>query len=190
MIHLLRDPRDRHASVTKRYPDREKGVAGTTASWISSTRAGRRNARNRPDRYLLVRYEDLAREPESTLRSVCEFLGEPFEPVMLTMQDSPDHGAIGGNSSFGQFEPGSISTKSIGRYRSVLTAEEVAFVQRCAGSLMHAYGYEKDDVGMTPRQSLRYCAGMPVNAARLSGWLATDAWQRRRGATVPASRMD
>jgi hypothetical protein len=190
MIHLLRDPRDRHASVVKRYPDREKGIAGTTASWISSTRAGRRNLRQHPDRYLMIRYEDLAREPETTMRAVCEFIDEPYDAAMLTMQDTPDHGEIGGNSSFGQFEPGSISTRSIGRYRTVLAPADVAFVQRWAGSLMEAHGYTKDDVDMTPRQSLRFCADLSVNTARLSGWLASDAWQRRRGASVPANRMD
>ena len=190
MIHLLRDPRDRHASVSKRYQDRNKGVGTTTASWISSTRAGRKNLRHYEGRYLLIRYEDLARSPEPTMQDVCKFIGEPFEASMLTMQDAPDHSAIGGNSSFGQLAPGSISTRSIGRYRSVLRPSDVAFIQRWAGGLMAAHGYVKDDVTMTPKESLRFCAEIPVDAARLSGLLASEAWHRKRGATVPASRMD
>ncbi|HUP76702.1 MAG TPA: sulfotransferase [Acidimicrobiales bacterium] len=190
MIHLLRDPRDRHASISKRYQDRTKGVSSTTASWISSTRAGQRNERQFRGRYLIVRYEDLARSPESTMRAVCEFVDEPYEASILTMSDAPDHSAIGGNSSFGQFEPGAISTRSIGRYRSVVSPADVAFIQRSAGRFMDAQGYAKDDIEMTAKQTLRFCADMPINTARLSGWLASDAWQRRRGATVPASRMD
>jgi len=44
----------------------------------------------------LVRYEDLVREPESTLRDVAEYIGEEFQPAMLTpgMMDSSFRGPI------------------------------------------------------------------------------------------------
>jgi acyl carrier protein len=36
-----------------------------------------------PERCLLVRYEDLVRQPESSLRRICDFLGVPFTGEML-----------------------------------------------------------------------------------------------------------
>lgn len=86
----------------------------------------RRNLRRYPNRYMVVRYEDLAASPEETLEEACEVIGESYEPSMLSMGDAPDHGAIGGNSSFGRIEPGTISTRSIGRFRTVLSPEGIA----------------------------------------------------------------
>jgi thioesterase domain-containing protein/acyl carrier protein len=37
-----------------------------------------------PDRYLLLRYEDLVREPEQVMRHLCDFLGIAFNPALLT----------------------------------------------------------------------------------------------------------
>jgi acyl transferase domain-containing protein/acyl-CoA synthetase (AMP-forming)/AMP-acid ligase II/pimeloyl-ACP methyl ester carboxylesterase len=36
-----------------------------------------------PDRYRLMRYEDLVRDPEPLLHELCEFLGVPYDPAIL-----------------------------------------------------------------------------------------------------------
>jgi hypothetical protein len=61
---------------------------------------------------------------------------------MLRMEGAPEHGGTGGNSSFSSFEPGAISTRSIGRFREVLTPQELAFIQTVAGRRMRRFGYE------------------------------------------------
>jgi Sulfotransferase family len=38
------------------------------------------------DRILQIRYEDLVLETEDTLRKICAFIGEEFEPQMLPWQ--------------------------------------------------------------------------------------------------------
>ena len=81
-----------YASVLKRYEGKEKGVAAATGRWLASTKMGKRNLQRYPGKYITVRYETLASEPEKTCREVCDFLGEAFEPSMLTMQGAPDHG--------------------------------------------------------------------------------------------------
>ncbi len=40
-------------------------------------------ARKYQDKILIVKYEDLTRNPESTMKKVCEYIGEEFEPQML-----------------------------------------------------------------------------------------------------------
>ncbi len=47
--------------------------------------------------HIVVRYEDLSRDPELTLRRVCAFLSEDFEPGMLEFWQQPLHG-LGGNA--------------------------------------------------------------------------------------------
>ena len=49
------------------------------AAWAEAVRHHRRNLRRYPDRYRLVRFEDLVREPDTLLPELCAFLGIEFE---------------------------------------------------------------------------------------------------------------
>lgn len=191
MIHLLRDPRDRHASVSRRYGGRDKGIASITGRWLASTRAGERNLDREPARYLMVRYEDLAREPAATLEVVCRFIDEPYDARMLALDGAPDDHSGEGNSSFGTLAPGTISTSSIGRYHEVLAPAEIAFVQDTCARPMGRHGYERAPVEWKGRAAhARYLLrGLPVDAARLVGWIAQDRRIRRQGEGIPAARL-
>ena len=152
MIHMLRDPRDRFASVLKRNDGGDdKGITSSTGRWHNSTQMGKRNLQKYAGKYITVRYETLASEPEKTCREVCDFLGEKFEPYMMTMKGAPDHGDIGGNSSFENFEPGTISTRSIGRFRKVLDPKDIAFIQTATGRDMVQFGYPLEPVQLSCR---------------------------------------
>jgi hypothetical protein len=172
LIQMVRDPRDRYASILKRYDDRTKGVSAVMGRWLGSVAAMTRNERQFPARVLTVRYETLARDPETTMQTVCSFIGEPYEAEMLSMRGAPDHGAIGGNSSFARLEPGVISTRSIGRFRDVLAADDIAAIQALAGRRLQQFGYEPLDVDW-PSTSARYSFALtvqPVRAVKLAGW--------------------
>jgi hypothetical protein len=45
---------------------------------------------------LVVRYENFAFDPAKTIHRICEFLGVPFDPAMMTFWTTPSH-AVGGN---------------------------------------------------------------------------------------------
>lgn len=188
IIHMLRDPRDRHASVTRRYEGRSKGTGSVIGRWISSTVAGERNQRRFPDRYLMVKFEDLAASPEPTMRGVCKFIGEDYTAAMLDMggDAAPDEG----NSSFEPLPRRAISTQPIGRYRSVLSPRDIAEIQTLTGPWMKRHAYSKDAVHLPGgmRLSLR-AVEMPEAALRVGGWIVADALRRRRGETVPERRL-
>ena len=185
IVHMLRDPRDRYSSAIKRHGRDVHRVAAATGRWLLSTRAGLRDAQRWPDRYTIVRYEDLAREPDRVMREVCAFFGEAFEPEMLRMGAEPEHTAAGANSSFGDIEPGAISTKAIGRYRTGLSPMEWRFVQAMAGPLMRAMGYELDEVELRGTRLRYYAWFLPLNAARMLGWMTFARITIRRGRDVP-----
>lgn len=188
MIHMIRDPRDRYASVLKRYDGATRGIPSTTGRWLASTRAAKRNLQAYPGQYLAINYETLASQPEATLQQVCAFIGESYTPAMLLMQGAPEHQA--GNSSFGQFEPGVISTRSIGRYRQVLTQRQIGLIQTYAGADMTTFNYELEPVHLTPGQRLKfYAVDVPLSAARLAGWVATDKLAELKGKSAPAHRL-
>jgi hypothetical protein len=190
IIHMVRDPRDRYASVRRRHGKDISRVGAATGRWLISTRAGRRNRERHPDNYLIVRYEDLARYPEATMRTVCAFIGELYSPDMLSMDGVPEHRDSGGNSSFGDLQPRAIATRGIGRYRDVLSPSELAFIELVAGGDLAAMGYERAEVGLAAVARLRFYAwDLPVNLARMVGWVTLARVRMWRGVRVPAVRV-
>lgn len=86
ILHMIRDPRDRYASVLARWKSRRGRVGAGTAMWLSSVNLAEDNRRKYPDQYKIIRYETLATKPEETLREICAFIGEDYAPDMLTMR--------------------------------------------------------------------------------------------------------
>jgi sulfotransferase family protein len=191
IIHMVRDPRDRYASVRRRNGQDLSRVGAATGRWLVSTRAGRHNERRYPGRYLLVRYEDLVREPEATMRRLCAAIDLDYSPHMLSMAGLPEHRDRGGNSSFRDMEPGTISTRAVGRFRTVLSAPELAFIQLVAGRELVACGYERVSVELTGRDRPRFWAvDLPIHLARMAGWIALERLRRWRGVRVPPAKRD
>jgi hypothetical protein len=187
LIHVVRDPRDRYASERKKY---QASAATATGKWLSSVHAAERNLQRYPEGYMVVRYEDLAREPAGTLRRVCDFLDETYTPAMLTMTGAPEHLAQGGDSSFEQFAPGEISTRSIGRFRSALSEQDTAFIQACAGREMTEFDYPLEPVAFSPRKRwLFHLMTLPAGRIRLARWFMVNKWRDAKGRTIPARRV-
>jgi hypothetical protein len=175
IVHMIRDPRDRYASVVRRWKRVRGGVGAGTAAWLASLALAERNVADYPGRYLILRYEDLASRPHDTLQEVCAFIGEPFDERMLAMDAADEFRSSGGNSSYGQFAAGAISTRSIGRFHEVLRPSEVAFIQGRAGRIMRRYGYGAVEPAFGPRERLRYAIrDLPVATAKLHAWRARE----------------
>ena len=190
ILHMMRDPRDRYASVLTRWKHRRGGVGAGTAMWLSSVRLAKHNQQRYPRQYKIVRYETLAAQPEETLREICAFIGEDYTPAMLMMQGAANFRDEGGNSSYGQRQPGVISTNSIGRFRQVLTQRDIAFIQRYAGPAMRAFDYQPEPLRLALHERLLFAlADRPLNLARLAAWRLRHAINNRKGRALPAYRL-
>lgn len=139
LIHLIRDPRDRYEALGGRRPGR---LEEAVARWLKSAELGTRNERRYPDRYRIVRYETLAREPAETLRQICDFLGIDATDDML---------ALGHAARFGDTRQGDspISPAYIGRFRDRLADHEIAYIQQRAGSMMACFEYAPEPVELS-----------------------------------------
>jgi hypothetical protein len=143
-IEIVRDPRAVCAS---------KNVKAEKYPWLFLCRQWRKLAaiawshtkqwKSLTGRVLLVRYEDLVREPEKQIRRMTDFLALPFAPEML---DSRNY--IGGdgeqwiqNSSFDS-QTGAVNDSSLEKWRNVLREEEIGFIESICGPEMHLLGYE------------------------------------------------
>jgi len=190
IIHMARDPRDRYASVRKRHGKDRQRVGASTGRWLHSMRVAQRNLERYPQNYMIVRYEDLAQKPEETLRKICAFIHEEYTPAMLGMGGAAEYRDSGGNSSFDTIKPGVISTRSIGRFRQVISNQEIAYIQIFAGKVMEALGYTKEPVQFSFGEWLAfYAAVLPVNLARMLGWLTLTTLKIKRGEPIPNFRL-
>lgn len=94
-----------------------------------------------PQYYLEIKYEDLVHAPEAVLRSVCEFLGERFEPSMLdyykhAAADMPDSSLKFHGSSIRPPDP----AKAQSWQREMSAADQVLF-EEVAGAALEEFGY-------------------------------------------------
>jgi len=159
-IHVVRDGRDvacslrNHPVETIRrgrvVPARNtRRIREVSWRWLLDAGAGAA-LRGHP-RVMEVRYEQLVSQPEETLRALCAFIGEAYDPAMADPARSgkdgqravPDlgDGRFANNRRAGE----RVHTASIGRWRRDMTPEERKDFHRIAGSLLIALGYAPDE---------------------------------------------
>lgn len=142
-IHLIRDPRAGVASMQnvwffssdpvfnalnrKRYLTEGQSILETHVS---------------PSQRCITRYEDLVRDPESVVRCLCTFLGEPFEPRMLDFhQDAERYMKDEAAESFNKAATRPISSAKVDKWKDQLSAAAIAKIEALCEDEMHQYGY-------------------------------------------------
>lgn len=137
VLHLVRDPRDYHASRLKNNP---------TSTSPRSSAQGWRNRHlailgmvrlMRGARYLRIRYEDLCDRPEETIESAFELLGVKSENVFHPPHDPAKNHVIG-NRSKSRFD-GTI--KASRGWRELLSTADAATIESWAWPLFKRFGY-------------------------------------------------
>ena len=151
-IDVVRDPRGAVASqLGMGWDAPEVAVAAAPARWVEAIRRTDRQARRlRPDQLLDVRYEDLVRDPEATLATICAFAGLRGGDAVGAMIGGERRGSFSGPHER-VAEP--VTTASIERWRERLAPQEVALVERGAAPLLDRFGYRPDEelrVGPAP----------------------------------------
>jgi N-acetylglucosaminyldiphosphoundecaprenol N-acetyl-beta-D-mannosaminyltransferase len=154
VVHIVRDPRAVMASQKNRWRRRQLATDGRTVPryesvrvwvnyhpytvarlWSQATRAALALAGH--PRVSVLRYEDLVRDPERTVRALCDRLGLDFDPAMLDVdQINSSHQSSAGGARKG------MRTDAIDRWRQALTPAETAVTERYCGPLMRQFGYE------------------------------------------------
>jgi hypothetical protein len=181
MVHMIRDPRDRYEASLALWPGGRGRAGAAAARWGFSARLAQRNARRYPDRYRVVRYEDLVCDPERTLRWVTAFLGEEFDPAMLDMGDAPTYRRkLAGETGDVSAGRALISSDHIGGYRGRVPAGDVKFLEVTLAREMRTLGYAFDNPSLRLRERLAYWGWLlPSNGVRMLGWLGLEAVQHR-----------
>jgi hypothetical protein len=183
VVHMLRDPRDRYRASIEKWPGGMGRAGGAVARWNYSLRLAERHRRDHPEDYLIVRFEDLVTETESTVRRVCAFLDEPFHEPMLDMAGAPKHRARLMGDAPGRVE---LSASHIGTFRTGVPGHELAYIQENARRGMERHGYAPVPVPMSLPRRVRYrLVDWPDQSGRRLAWWAVETAQQRLPRLVP-----
>ncbi len=158
-VLLVRDPRDVAASS-------RRSVFSPFHPWLTARLWAEQQDiglalvdEHGPDVVHLLRYEDLLDRPESSVRQLCDFLDEDFEPGMLRFHEGREAKTSATLSESWQNTAKPVLSNNAGKYRRHLSEDEVGMVEAACGPLMARLGYPRDlpDARFEPgtRQRLR-----------------------------------
>jgi len=139
IVCTIRDPRAQIASrARRRQPGEHFPIPRFCRKWALADDLMRRFAVECPG-FLLVRYEDIVLQTESTVRRVTDHLGIEWTDELLS--PTRDGGEWKGNSSYGHTVSG-INSASLERYKEQLEAKQIEDIERLLGPRMLERGYE------------------------------------------------
>lgn len=135
VIYLCRDGRGCVWSAVKR---KNGSTAFNAGEWALNQKRTRNMLSGvaRED-WMLLRYEDLCRDVEKTVKGMCSFLGATYEPAMLDLRPV-EHHTIAGNQI--RVQRGMEIRLDEG-WRKGLTAEDLKVFDRIAGRENRRLGY-------------------------------------------------
>jgi hypothetical protein len=155
-IHVIRDGRDVAVSVRRLWFRPGDTLDAIAQDWARGIAATRRAAAD-VGHYLEVRFERLVAEPAATLADICRFVELAYAPAMLAYHVRAaarlnEHEALYAPdgrlviSKADRHANQRLTTEPprpdrAGRWRSVLTTEEVDEFERAAGDCLASLGY-------------------------------------------------
>jgi hypothetical protein len=153
-IHVVRDGRD----VAKSFQVRRwsgRWLHQNADEWLTAMHYGKRwkNSTLAPE-FLEVRYEDLVLDQDNQVRVICEFLGEQFEPQMLSWQHDVERQVPTREAHIHEKLGRTPNASDVGRWKSEMSAREILVSEAFIGPLLKAHGYELQYEGLAWRPLL------------------------------------
>jgi hypothetical protein len=178
IIFMYRDPRDTATSMLELDWGRHGSAFRHARTWKRAMRLhhGRQRALE-SDRYAALRYETLVESPDTELARLCAFLGEPFDPAMLSPHEREDPGFNEREMKWKGMTLQPVTKKRIGRFREKLTPLQIWLIERITAHELAAAGYRRDQ----PR-----LGAVRWNAILFGEWLR---WQRSKWAQSVRRRL-
>jgi len=168
-IHLMRDGRDVALSY-KKADAGPKTFYSAARRWRAELEAvAELQAAVDPSQIIDVRYEDLTADAETTLRAICDFLGETFEPAMLEFykQETAHHRV---NRDLNNINKPLMSNNTQ-KWRREMTPDDLRIWESIAGPTLERLGYERAVPDATISSSERLTQRLRTYPIKLSHML-------------------
>lgn len=153
VIHIHRDPRDVLASFFSRSWWWIDSTWRSARYWKRTLETAIQTDGRLGDRHLLLRYEDLALDTNTTLERVCAFLGVETEPAMLqpAYESANYHGQVRLDDDPRTDPTGPVVRNRVGTYTNKLTPFQIRLIERTIGTpMLRRLGYGPDDAVRRP----------------------------------------
>ncbi len=156
VLHVVRDPRDVLVSWKKYTNAPGVDYLDVIGNNFDSMQHAQVNQKKYPQKYYVVRYEDLIAHPEEEMKKICAHIGMTYTKEMLDVdrfkKKIEEQGAWTTNSSFTQSMQG-ISNESIERWKEHMSREELYLCEHILGESMEQYTYKRSDTVWTFRDA-------------------------------------
>jgi hypothetical protein len=156
-IHIVRDGRDIALSLKKMggfsplpWDRGSRGLLATALYWEWMVRKGRQFGSRIPSDYIEVHYENLVRNPASTLATLGEFLQHDLHYDRI--QNAV--GRLKSNSSFLK-EESQARANPVQRWKEKLSKQDVAAIEALVGPCLEEFGYPLATLAADRKPGLR-----------------------------------
>ncbi len=105
----------------------------TAKIWAGAVKAGDAAADN--PRVLVIRFEDITKDPEKHIRAICDHCGLTFTPNMLEVEQ------IGSSDRRDEAGKTGVDASRVGTWEKSLSGAEIAICEAQAGPLLARHGY-------------------------------------------------
>ena len=154
-VCIVRDYRDNFVSLKNLEEIKLEAPVLTLqiARWRYITRLFLACKSKFPDRFHIIRYEDLVTKPEESLRAVCAFLELPYVAEVFEYYRKKDEllktfpNPVIGKIHKSLMDP--INTGRMDLWKTRLTAEEIRTADQLAGKTADLMGYERQEKGFS-----------------------------------------
>lgn len=152
-VAMIRDPRDQVASefavvdrqvATGMRKGSRPSAQELAASFVAYYQPLLKLQRKEPERVRFVRYEDLIAEPMATMNHLCNFLGISCDGI--DSASAWDFGQVNSQAmrsrpSWSDLYGRELTAERVGRYRQVLTSDDIAAIEAETGELAAQFRY-------------------------------------------------
>jgi sulfotransferase family protein len=139
-----------------------RSVLSYAQRWVESVQAARAYARAQPGRLRTVVYEQLVREPEASVRELCDFVGLDYEPTMLEEFGREAARNVGSGEAWKGDIQGGVLLDRKGIWRQRMTPGQAWLVAQATHGLRQEFGYLDE-----PRASASSIFAASVREARV-----------------------
>jgi Sulfotransferase family len=194
-VHVVRDGRDAAVSMQKQHGGRpllwarERGLFAWALLWQWTVQKGRRSGQKFPADYIEIRYEDLVRDPEKTLRALREFLDHDLDYGRI---QKTAVGRVSSPNTIWKEESNQEKFSPIDRWKSKLSQSEAAALEVLIGDGLERFGYaltteRRSSVRLDPRLGLMRILYPPYFESKVFLQSKTIVGRRAKGTRLELS---
>jgi hypothetical protein len=170
-VHLIRDGRDVATSIRANF--QEVGDVDATIVWATRVRKGRAQGRSLgSDRYLEVSYEDLVKDPQDVLTSICDFVDLEYRSEMLDYSRRVREAVPEGEQERIHTRLLKPPTRGLRDWRQEMSSQQLALFEALAGRELEEFGYERAVPDLPLAIRGKAAAALAANGVRRMAWKA------------------